>query len=203
MHTALTPNQQRIVETINNFISQHDRVPTHTELTQLLGYRSKNSVQQYIDTLRKKGYLEGEPKKWRNAKLSPFVQVPVVGRVACGTPVLADQNIEEYLPIDKGLLGSNPDDFYFLKASGDSMNMAGINDGDLLLVERGVEARSGDVVVALLDDEATVKLYKPGDGFVVLLPRSSNPTHKPIIVAEGFSILGLVRKVIKQSDLSA
>ena len=205
MYRPLTVKQQRVLNEIKEFAKQHHYMPTYVELAQSLGYRSTNSIQKHFRVLKHKGYLDIDAYKWRGARLrgdeTDTQEVPLVGRVACGTPVLAEENIEDWFPVDSRLIGRNPENFYFLQASGDSMDLAGIEDGDLLLVEREVQARVGDAVVALIDDEATVKFYKSGTGFVALLPKSSNPQHKPIIVAEAFTILGVVRKVVRQQDL--
>jgi repressor LexA len=119
------------------------------------------------------------------------VEVPVVGRAACGMPMLAEENIEQMIPVSKKI-AYPPYKYYMLRAKGDSMNEANINDGDLVLVRQQATARHGDVVVALIDDEATIKEYTSTGSAVVLKPHSSNPLHKPIILMRDFMVQGVV-----------
>jgi repressor LexA len=119
-----------------------------------------------------------------------------VGSVACGIPILAEENIEAMIPVSKGL--AKPGNRYFLlRAVGDSMNLAGIDDGDLVLVRQQPAAKNGDLVVALIDDAATIKeFYRAGDA-VVLKPKSKNKRHQPIVLTEDFQVQGIVVKTIK------
>ena len=119
------------------------------------------------------------------------VKVPVVGSAACGAPMLAEENIEEMMPVSRKL-ASPPHKYYMLRAKGDSMNQAGINDGDLVLVRQQSAARHGDIVVALIDGEATIKEFNTTGSSVVLRPRSTNPVHKPIILTRDFMVQGVV-----------
>jgi SOS regulatory protein LexA len=119
------------------------------------------------------------------------VDVPVIGRAACGMPMLAEENIEQMIPVSKKI-ASPPYKYYMLRAKGDSMNQAGINDNDLVLVRQQSTARHGDIVVALIDDEATIKEYNSTGSAVVLKPHSSNPAHKPIILMRNFMVQGVV-----------
>lgn len=180
-------------------------MPTHTELAHGLGYKSVNSIQQYLRTLRSKGYLDVEQHKSRGVKLigskPDLVNVPLVGRVACGCPIFAEENIEAYIPIDKKFVGNRSRKIFFLMAQGDSMDAAGINDKDFLLIESRETADPNNIVVALIGDEATVKYFKPGNGYVALVPKSNNPKHRPIILTENISIQGVVKKVFKKETL--
>jgi SOS regulatory protein LexA len=119
------------------------------------------------------------------------VEVPVVGRAACGMPMLAEENIEQMIPVSKKI-ATPPYKYYMLRAKGDSMNQAGINDNDLVLVRQQSTARHGDVVVALIDDEATIKEYNTTGSAVVLKPNSTNPAHRPIILMRDFMVQGVV-----------
>jgi repressor LexA len=123
------------------------------------------------------------------------IDIPLVGQVSCGLPMLAHENIEAYISVSASLAGPG-ENYFFLRASGDSMNMAGINNGDLILVKQQATASNGERVVALVNDEATVKEIQYKGNYVTLLPRSSNPVHKPIILAEEFAIQGVVKGVI-------
>ena len=119
------------------------------------------------------------------------VNVPLVGMVTCGAPILAQENIEAMIPVSIGL--AKPGSKYFmLRAKGDSMNEAGINDGDLILVRQQNTAENGQSVVALIDDEATVKQFNQNGGYVTLTPRSNNKKHQPIIVTDELRVQGVV-----------
>ena len=124
------------------------------------------------------------------------VDIPLIGSVSCGLPILAEEHIEASIPISTDLVkkGSN---YFLLKASGDSMNKKGISDGDLLLIKQQQAASHGDLVLALLDDEATVKEFLKNADTIILKPHSTNPKHQPIIMMDDFKIQGVVEKVIK------
>lgn len=200
----LTSKQQRVLSAIREFSTQKARMPTRQELASILGFKSVNSIQQYLSTLEKKGYIEIEKNRTRGMVLEDsgpsVVAVPLVGTVACGGPLLAEENIEAYIPVDKNII-RNAESSFFLSAHGDSMNEAGIDDEDLLLIEGRSTANAGDIVVALIGDEATVKIYKPNVDFVALVPKSSNLEHKPIILTKDFRIQGVVKKVIKKEQI--
>ncbi len=180
-------------------------MPTRQELADALGFKSVNSIQQYLTILSKKGYIELEKNKRRGVVMEKesqrTVSVPLIGCVACGTPLLAEENIEAFVAIDERLV-RDLKKYFFLTAQGDSMNQAGIDDGDLLLIESRSEASPGDTVLALIGDEATIKIYRPSAKYIALVPKSSNPSHKPIILTADFIIQGVVRTVIKQEEIS-
>ena len=121
--------------------------------------------------------------------------IPLIGIVTCGTPIFAEENIEAYIPVSIKLVKSSSK-YFVLRAKGDSMNEKNINDGDLLLVKQQPTANNGDFVVALIDDEATVKEFQHKDNMIVLLPRSTNKSHQPIILTSEFRIQGIVETVI-------
>jgi len=128
------------------------------------------------------------------------VLVPLVGQVACGTPFLAEENFEALIPVSTAL--AKPGHRHFLlRAAGDSMDAAGINDGDLMLVRQQPTADSGQYVVALIDDRATVKEFHRSSGTVVLKPRSKSNAHRPIILNSDFRIQGIVLATIPANDL--
>lgn len=201
----LTPKQESVLNFIKSYHSENGIMPTYEEIAEGLGFRYFNSVRQYLVSLQEKGFIDIEENKNRGIKLNDdsiqTVQIPLVGKVSCGSPIFAEANIEGFIPVQKNFLKSLFKSYFFLKANGDSMNEAGIEDGDLLLIEKRENAQPGEKVLALIGDEATVKFYKLGDGYAVLLPKSSNPEHKPIIVNESLSIQGVVVEVIKAEDL--
>lgn len=123
------------------------------------------------------------------------IEVPVIGRASCGKPILAIENVETMIPVSKKL-AKPPYKYFLLKAKGDSMNNAGINDSDLVLVRQQQTAQNKDIIVALIDDEATIKEYNIVDDKVILKPISSNPSHKPIILTNDFTVQGIVVSTI-------
>ncbi|MFA5197312.1 MAG: transcriptional repressor LexA [Patescibacteria group bacterium] len=201
----LTSKQQRILNAIREFMRQENRMPTRSELAEQLGFKSANSIQQYFSVLKEKGYLELDRHKNRGVSLEgekPMViNIPLVGTVSCGNPILAQENIEAYIPTDQRLIKNRTNKYFFLTAHGDSMDLAGIEDQDLLLVEGRTIASPGEIVVAVIGDEATVKYYKPTNGYIALVPKSKNSAHQPIILTSDFIIQGVVKKVIKQENL--
>lgn len=176
---------------------------------QLAGFKSPRSISQFFDALEDAGYIQRlpgarnirilrDPRFESGAERTETVRVPVVGNVAAGTPILAQENIEDFIDVSRMLAkGSTP--HFALRVCGDSMDRAGINDGDLVLVRQQPVADSGEKVVALIDDEATVKVFRPGPESIVLEPRSSNPRHRPIVVERDFRIQGVVVATIVQS----
>lgn len=207
MPYPLTDRQRRVLTTLHQYARIHGRMPSRRELAHSMGYRSANSIQRYFKALEDKGYLRVEGYKWRGARLvedsQELVQVPLVGNVACGTPIWSEENVEGFIPVERRFLSNSAESFFFLTARGDSMNDGGIAAGDLLLVERRLLADPDETVVALIGDEVTVKVYKPNAEYVALVPKSSNLEHRPIIVREGFTIQGVVRRVFKREHLSA
>lgn len=199
----LTPKQIEAIKHIRNNIVHMGRPPSIRELMKMLGSNSVRASQEILAVLQEKGIIQkvtdGGYKLILNPDLGPAraqtVDVPIIGVVACGTPTLAEQNIEGYIPISTSL--AKPGSKYFLlRANGDSMDEAGINNGDLVLVKQQSFAREGDRVVALIDDEATIKELHQTKEVVILKPRSSNKSHKPIVLEGEFKIQGMVVTVI-------
>jgi repressor LexA len=195
----LTPRQLAFLRVLIDFQRTHGVPPTIRQLQKLCGFASPRSVVQYLDALVAAGYIERQ-RGARNIKVlragavedrTDTVSVPLVGHVAAGLPILAEQNIDEYFSVST-TLARPPHSYFILRVSGTSMDRAGLNDGDLVLVRQQVTAQPGDRVVALIDDSATVKVFRPGVGVIVLEPRSSDPSHKPIVVDDEFRIQGVV-----------
>ena len=138
-------------------------------------------------------------KKIPSPYTKEMISIPLVGSAPCGNPLLGEENIEEYIEVEKSKI--KPGTKYFiLRASGDSMNMAGINDGDLVLCRYSEKGETGNRVVALLGDNVTIKMYDKKDGRRILLPKSTNSVHQPIIPGEGDSVQGIVQEVIRKTD---
>jgi repressor LexA len=201
MFELLNEKDRKAYSLIRNRLLQTGRKPTLEEINKVTGGKSPRSASLVIDRLIRLGFLK---KHGNNLKLTErridtvsisTVNVPLIGQVACGLPLLAEENIEAYIPISTKLAkpGGN---YFLLRVNGDSMNMGGINHGDLILVRQQATANTGEQVVALINDEATVKEFYYKGHYVTLLPRSSNPVHKPIILTEDFVIQGIVKAII-------
>lgn len=195
MSTTLTSNERRVLAAIAAFERAQSRAPTIRELCDRLGLKSTNSVSQYYRALGRKGYLERTGR-------GIVVKVPLLGEAGCGQPIWATEDFQTYIPVERHLLRNDLANFFFLRAKGDSMDLAGIADGDLLLVEKRPYADAGEIVVALIEGGATVKRYRPGAEEAALVPQSRNPEHQPILVSEDFLLLGVVCKAFKQQDLA-
>ena len=174
----LTPRQQEILQLIRDRIEATGLPPTRAEIAQEFGFRSPNAAEEHLKVLAKKGALELLPGASRGIRLTNGGGLPVVGRVAAGSPILAQEHIEAHYQIDSALFSPRAD--YLLKVRGMSMKDAGILDGDLLAVHRSSEVRAGQVVVARIDDEVTVKRFMKRGHFIELLPE--NPDFEPIVI---------------------
>jgi repressor LexA len=201
----LTPLQKRILEHTTWSIREKGMPPTIRELCERFGISSTNGIRYHLNKLQKSGFLKRVKAKSRGIELiekeddkrSKSVQVPVLGRVRAGTPVLAEENIEEYLSLDEGIVRHSK--CFALRVDGDSMKGVGMFDGDIVLVRQQSAANSGEIVVALLDNEATVKRFFHKGNKVILKPE--NPAHNPITVGKSsptFRILGKVTGVIRK-----
>ncbi len=176
----LTARQREILRFISQFIDKNKFPPTRSELAGHFGFRSPNAAEAHLRALQKKAMINIEPGTSRGITLLPLsvpelpasaqVRIPLIGRVAAGSPILAQQNIEDEYRIDPALFTHRPD--YLLRVQGQSMQDAGIFDGDLLAVHRTPEARNGQIVVARLDDEVTVKRFMRRGHRVQLLPEN-------------------------------
>ena len=179
--TNLTPKQQQIYQFIRASTQANGYPPTLREIGQQVGVRSPSTVKYHLDNLRTLGLLQWDGGKTRSITLPKDDmipgpdQVPVLGNVAAGSPILAEQCIEEYLPYPTG---GHPEDFFALRVRGESMLGAGIHPDDIVVVRRQSEAVNGEIVVALFEDEATVKTLRRKDGHTWLMPE--NPDYAPI-----------------------
>lgn len=184
---------------IRNAIVHGGFSPSVRDLRDELGYKSPRSALLLLNSLIERGWIQrnsqGDLQVRKDLEEQEdharTVELPLVGVVSCGSPILAEENVEAYIPVSRSIVSSGTG-YFLLRATGDSMNQAGIQDGDILLVKQQNHANNGEKVVALIDDEATVKEFSKDNGFVVLKPRSSNKKHKPIIVSDNFSIQGVI-----------
>jgi len=197
----LTKRQQQVLEMIRDFIEEYDVPPTRAEIAEAMGFRSANAAEDHLKALARKGAIEVYPGASRGIRLLTGENgkdpgVPVIGRVAAGNPILAEENIEDHLQLDPSLFSPSAD--YLLRVRGMSMRDAGILDGDLLAVHRTSEVSSGQIVVARLGDEVTVKRFRRRGNKVRLLPE--NADFNPIEVDlrhEELAIEGLAVGVIR------
>jgi len=200
MKNELTERQNNIYQFIKEFIDFNSYPPTYREIGTQFGIASTFGVKRHIDALIKKGFLNiGENSsrtlsltanfKENNRQTAATIEIPIIGRVAAGQPILAEENIEGTFNIQSSLINGKADCFA-LKVKGDSMINAGIFEGDVVIVNPQKDANNGEIVVALLDNEATLKRYKRIDGNISLMPENDN--YSPIAVnkSDNFSIVG-------------
>ena len=196
----LTPRQSQILDMIQDFINETGMPPTRAEIARELGFKSANAAEEHLRALQKKGVLELVPGASRGIQLKDSLReqmgLPLVGRVAAGSPILAQEHIETHYKLDPALF--NPKPHYLLRVHGMSMKDAGILDGDLVAVHRTPEVRSRQIVVARLEDEVTVKRYRQEGAMVWLLPENSE--FEPIkvdLAHQALVIEGVVVGVIR------
>lgn len=196
MNEALTSAQQRVLQFIRQTIDETGMPPTRAEIAQALSYKSPNAAEEHLRTLERKGAIEILKGSARGIRLPGGGGLPLVGRVSAGAPVMSEAHIQGHYQIDPTLFRPRAD--YLLKVRGMSMRDAGIHEGDLVAVHRTSEARPGQVVVARMGDEVTVKRYRRKGAIVELLPE--NPEFEPIVVdtrTEALEIEGLAVGVIR------
>lgn len=197
----LGKKQQEILDFIKEEILMRGYPPSVREICEAVSLRSTSSVHAHLATLENAGYIRRDPTKPRAIEIlddefgvarREMVQVPIVGRVAAGEPIFAEQNIEEYFPVPADYVSNKP--LFLLRVQGESMVNAGILDGDYVLVEESSTASNGEKVVALVEDGATVKTFYKEKGYYRLQPE--NDFMGPILVPE-VSILGIVVGVFR------
>ena len=187
------------VRVIRNSLVSKSEFPTVRQLMVELKYKSPRSAAVVIEQLIEKGILKRKADgslqfidvQEEVAGSAQTVDVPLVGMVACGMPILAEENVDAMIPVSVKL-AKPPHQYFFLRAKGDSMNEKGINNGDMALVKQQATANNGDLVVALIDDEATLKEFIRQGEMVILKPHSTNKQHQPIILTRDFQIQGVV-----------
>ena len=197
----ISEKQREILEYIKQEILQRGYPPAVREICEAVNLKSTSSVHSHLESLEKNGFIRRDPTKPRaieildddfNLTRREVVNVPVIGQVAAGEPILAEQNIQDYFPIPVEYMPNA--ETFMLKVKGESMINAGIFSGDTVLVQRQSDARNGDMVVALVDDSATVKTFYKEDGHYRLQPE--NDTMDPIIV-DHCEVLGKVFGVFR------
>ena len=204
---GLSENELNILNYIRKQVSEVGYPPSVRELCKAVGLKSTSSVHLYLSRLAEKGYITKGSLKTRALKITgetvgkvqdvDMIEVPLVGQVAAGQPILAEENIEEYVKLPISLVKQNTksEATYMLKVKGDSMINAGIFSGDYIIVSKCSEAQNGQIVVALIDDEATVKTFYKERDYIRLQPE--NDTMSPIIVKD-VKIIGKVVGLIRR-----
>jgi repressor LexA len=200
MNNNLSDKDKKAFAIIRNKIMHHGESPSLREINEVTGGKSPRSASIVLQRLVNAGLIVKVGKKFNLASHSinnsiNTIKVPLLGSVACGSPMFAESNIQAFIPVSTSL-AKKGSEYFFLRAKGDSMNLAGINPEDLLLVRQQETAELGDKVVALIDDEATVKVFDRHDEIVILRPKSRNPIHKPIILTNNCIIQGVVVAVL-------
>lgn len=195
----LTPRQQEVFELIQTALEQTGAPPTRAEIAHELGFRSANAAEEHLRTLARKGVIELVPGTSRGIRLTEPPGLPVVGRVAAGSPILAEEHIETRYRMDPEMF--HPRAHYLLQVKGMSMRDAGILDGDMVAVHRSPDVRNGQIVVARVDDDVTVKRFRHRGSKVHLLPE--NDEFEPIVVdmkTESMVIEGVVVGVLRNGQ---
>lgn len=202
MLIELSDTDKKAFHLIRKKLIHEGKKPTLREVNEVTGGKSPRSASIVIERLIKFGLLKRIGNNLRiveHLSVNPgsieTVDVPLVGTVTCGLPILAIENIETTIPVSTKLARKGSK-YFLLRASGTSMNQAGINDSDILLIRQQATAETGDKVVALINDEATVKIFDRTDSAIILRPKSSDTFHKPIIVTDNCQILGVVIAVL-------
>ena len=194
---GLTPRQREILDFIRNSLDVLGAPPTRAEIAGAFGFASPNAAEEHLKALAKKGNIVLEPGAARGIRLVEQLGLPLIGSVAAGSPILAVENQRSRVHMDASLFSPRAD--YLLQVRGNSMTGIGIYDGDLLAVHKTTEARDGQIVVARLGDEVTVKRLSRRDGKVQLL--AENPDYPPIPVDDTLSIEGLAVGLIRNGHI--
>lgn len=201
--TKISSKQQEIIEFIKSEINRKGYPPSVREIGKAVGLKSTSTVHGHLSRLEKKGYIRRDPTKPRAIEVlnndtkeyNDVIKLPVIGRVTAGSPILAVENIDEYYSIPRDLVAGYEGESFILKVRGESMINAGILDGDYIVVRRQSFADNGDIIVALIGDEATVKRFFKESDHIRLQPE--NASMKPIIV-DDVVVLGKVVGVIRK-----
>ncbi len=202
----LTERQQQVLEIIKNTVSERGYPPSVREIGEAVGLSSPSSVHAQLNSLVEAGMIKKDPSKPRAIMVmdeTPVAaredtrtrEVPLLGRIAAGTPILAAEHVDEVMTLPTDLVGEGP--VFLLEVKGDSMIGAGIHQGDLVCVHKQPDALDGEIVAALVDgEEATVKRLRRKDGRVIL--QSENPDHEPMVFTEGVELIGKVVSVLRR-----
>ena len=195
----LTDRQNRVLTFVREHIARTGYPPTRVDIARELGFKSPNAAEEHLRALERKGAIEMTPGRSRGIRLPEAEGLPIVGRVAAGQPILAAQHIEDHCPIAANFFRPAAD--YLLRVRGESMRDVGILDGDLLAVQRTPEAQNGQIIVARIDDEVTVKRLQRGKTKQKLTLLAENPDFAPIevdLLLQSFAIEGIAVGVLRR-----
>ncbi len=188
----LTGRQAEILRFINQFIKENGYSPSVEEIRKFFGFKSPNAVTCHLNSLRNKGFISRESSKARAIKMRFFNPgIPVIGKIAAGEPVITEDFQEDFL-----FSSDEMRDTFALKVKGDSMQQANIFDGDYVIVKKDIEVKNGDIVAAIIGEEATVKYFKKVKGKIFLVP--ANPSYSPVEIKENFilgKVVGIFRRI--------
>ena len=202
----LTERQQQVLDYIRETVSNRGYPPSVREIGEAVGLSSPSTVHAHLNSLVEAGAIRKDPSKPRALVVidetpRPKVDdrnvrdIPILGRIAAGTPILAAEHVEDVMPLPTELVGDGP--VFLLKVKGDSMINAGIHEGDLVAIHSQPDAQDGEIVAALIDgEEATVKRLRRRDGKVIL--ESENPAYEPMVFTEGVELIGKVVSVLRR-----
>jgi repressor LexA len=200
----LSAKEVQALKLIRNSLMHSGIAPSIRGIMKALNYKSPHSSMLLVNKLIERGYLKRRKIDGRLRLMqgalgdrtdARTVEIALVGSAPCGQPMLAEENVEMTLPVSIAL-AKPPHRYFFLRATGDSMDKREIHDGNLVFVRQQVDAENGQIVVALIDGEATIKELHKSKGTIILMPRSSNPKHKPIVLHVDFQIQGVVVNVL-------
>ncbi|MGI9649388.1 MAG: transcriptional repressor LexA [Acidimicrobiia bacterium] len=201
MGTDISTRQREILDYIRDTVADRGYPPSVREIGEAVGLSSPSTVHSHLSTLEAAGHLRRDPTKPRAIEIldAPVTrtdvrEVPLVGRIAAGSPILAEEDIEDVYPLPVDLVGDGP--IFMLRVKGESMVNAGILDGDFVVIHRQPDASDGEIVAALIDgEEATVKRLQRKNGAVIL--HSENPAFEPMIFTDGVELIGKVVTVLR------
>ncbi|WP_269618368.1 transcriptional repressor LexA [Zhongshania sp. BJYM1] len=197
----LTARQSEVLQLIKDHIGETGYPPTRADIARQLGFKSPNAAEEHLKALARKGAIEIIAGASRGIRLPEYLGLPIIGRVAAGNPILAEANIEDYCDMPGSIFSPSAD--YFLRVKGDSMINAGIFDDDLLAVHRTTEVRNGQIVVARIDNEVTVKRFQQQKSKFHISLIAENPDYAPIEVdlrEQEFAIEGLSVGVLRRGS---
>ena len=199
---SLSDKENIALKEIRSSIINFGRCPSLRDLMKALGYQSPRSASLLVNKLISKGILRRNSsgslqivKDFEDKSNMQSIGIPLLGTVPCGMPIFAEENVQALFPVSTKL-AKPPHKYFLLRAKGDSMDKKEINDGDFILVRKQTTAENGDVIVALVDNEVTIKEYSVSAHAIVLKPRSTNRIHKPIVARNDFQVQGVMVTVI-------
>lgn len=204
-HHTLTKNQERVYAFLKQYLTKNGEGPALGEIAEAMNVKSLRTVTQYLEALERKRLITRERYARGGIRLvedshptEDIIQLPVFASANCGSlSLLAQRTFDEYIPVSNSLIPDRKKELYVIKASGNSLDEAGVSDGDFVLVERTQDVKANDLVVAIIDENAVIKKIAFANNAVILQPVSSDKSHQPIIMRRDFQVFGKVIDVIR------